>query len=1279
MFKDGRFDPTFIWLLGTLACLFNVIDIQAQSPDTPDEFLSVMPKRETQALEFLKKHPNYDGRNVVVAVLDTGVDPTADGLRLTPSGETKVIDIIDATGAGDVDMSTVVKVDNNSIEGIRGNKLRINPKWKNPTSEFHVGIKLGYEVFPGPAISAYKNDQKEKRESKTRERIREIEKSLLIKNLSSSEKKELNERIKQLNDLQISFDPPSPIYDCVTFYDGTRWAAVVDTNMNNDLRDEQVLHDFDINHELSSLAPELGVNFGVHIYDEGKTLSLVSESGAHGTHVAGIIAGYFPETPAFNGVAPGAKIVSIKIGDNRLGTMETMTAMERAFSAVVKHKCDLINMSYGEPTTMPNQGRITELIEHTIREDNVIFVASAGNAGPALYTVGSPGGTTGPVLGIGAYISPAMVREQYAIPEEISEGFYTWSSRGPTFDGDSGVDFAAPGGAYAPVPQWSESAKQQMNGTSMAAPNACGNIALILSGLKANGLPYTPIKIERALSSTARLITNASRFAQGRGLIQTLDAYEKLIQFGKDVSLHIPLDIRVSDQNSPRGIQLFLDPDKNFSKDYRVSLTPWFSESAPLSRKVDYQRTVTLKTNFDWITVPSKALVLSRGATINVKVNLKSEEIQSLGDQPFLTDIEVYDTATQDFGAIARIPVSVIKLTPNQHSPSSNWDLFNGGGPFNTGDIARTYIDPPNWAQWVEIKYNRTNGADEKKRFVFHSVQKIEGRNYRHHEKRNYISLEKNKLHAIKIPVVGGVPIELTIAPYWSESETVNLEWQAQFFGNRVHPDPLVIEGNQGITQVTVHPSPDSRPRTIVSPSGTLDKLWRTLTPTKAEISPLLEIRDKLVNGDYSYELVTEYHFELEKATSVKPILTAFQDRLYESEFSSQIWEIRNESGESIHSDDTWPDPVRLDAGKYQLLFHFRHPSPKLLERIKNSPLALEMPTKSTPLKFYKNPDHFLTGKGGSIGQTLERTGSPIKFFTGVPFGSATPSNAKPGDLLVGKVSWIQDDPSTMWDESNPMKTRIVYTVPISASNGTTQSAKGQSVVKPGEGIEKTIRNARLAFLKSIPEKNSQDFNKAYQNLLEMDPDWIEVIYTKLLRLDNHERKSRLDDVITTANLLISKIDQNQLARVVNIPESFLSDSEKEQKKYAKDKIHFLTDALYRKARAIAYKEDKAKIENKSDYKNNPDFDETFEALQKWKNTKEKDFVLVHIRNLRRSGNQAQGLALLKPFLGGTEPEDKKFHLKKLRLLEELAWDEWVETQKDFISIKFPTQSVIKF
>jgi hypothetical protein len=66
----------------------------------------------------------YDGRGVVIGIFDTGVDPGAEGLQTTSDGRPKLIDVVDATGSGDVVTSTVRKAVDGVVEVRR--KLREN-------------------------------------------------------------------------------------------------------------------------------------------------------------------------------------------------------------------------------------------------------------------------------------------------------------------------------------------------------------------------------------------------------------------------------------------------------------------------------------------------------------------------------------------------------------------------------------------------------------------------------------------------------------------------------------------------------------------------------------------------------------------------------------------------------------------------------------------------------------------------------------------------------------------------------------------------------------------------------------------------------------------------------------------------------------------------------------------------------------------------------------------------------------------------------------------------
>lgn len=262
------------------------------------------------------------------------------------------------------------------------------------------------------------------------------------------------------------------------------------------------------------------VNYTLNIHAEGNLLEIVAQSTAHGTHVASIAAAHFPGEPEKNGVAPGAQIVSVGIGDSRLGSMETGSALMRALIRVIETGCQVINMSYGECGHYTD-GRVLDMIHEVVNKYGVVYVSSAGNRGPALSTVGTPPTMHSvSIIGVGAYVSPDMMTAEYSLRSKLPGMGYSWTSRGPTINGDIGVSICAPGGAITSVPTWMLKKAVLMNGTSMASPNAAGCVCVLLSGLKAKNIPYSAYSVRRALENTALKIPNYEPFTHGHGLIQ---------------------------------------------------------------------------------------------------------------------------------------------------------------------------------------------------------------------------------------------------------------------------------------------------------------------------------------------------------------------------------------------------------------------------------------------------------------------------------------------------------------------------------------------------------------------------------------------------------------------------------------------------------------------------------------------------------------------------------------------------------------------------------------
>ncbi|KAH0935292.1 hypothetical protein HID58_012409 [Brassica napus] len=1275
---------------------------------------SLMPKKEIRADRFLEAHPEYDGRGVVIAIFDSGFDPSAAGLHVTSDGKPKVLDVIDCTGSGDIDTSTVVKANEDGlIRGASGAPLVVNSSWKNPTGEWRVGCKLVYQLFTDDLTSRVKKERRKIWDEKNQEEIAKAVKILYDFDQKHSKvddaklkktREDLQSRVDFLKKQADKYEDRGPVIDAVVWHDGEVWRVALDTQSLEEDSDCGKLADFspltNYRQRKYGVFSRLDAcSFVANVYDEGNVLSIVTDSSPHGTHVAGIATAHHPEEYLLNGVAPGAQIISCKIGDSRLGSMETGTGLTRALIAALEHNCDLVNMSYGEATLLPDYGRFVDLVTEAVNKRRLVFVSSAGNNGPALTTVGAPGGTTSSIIGVGAYVSPAMAAGAHSVVEPPCEGLeYTWSSRGPTSDGDLGVCISAPGGAVAPVPTWTLQRRMLMNGTSMSSPSACGAIALLLSAMKAEGIPVSPYSVRRALENTSTPVGDLpeDKLTTGQGLMQVDKAYEYLKQFKDCPCVCYQIKVNLSGKTTPtsRGIYLREATACRQSSETRLSLLsvcetsivltlqwtiqvePKFHEGASnLKELVPFEECLELHSTEEGVVrVPDYLLLTHNGRSFNVVV-----DPTNLGDGVHYFEVYGIDCKAPQRGPLFRIPVTIIisKTVANQ-PPVISFQQMS----FISGHIERRYIEVPLGATWAEATI-RTSGFDTTRRFYIDTLQLCPLR--RPIKWENAATFASPSAKSFAFPVVSGQTMELALAQFWSSGlgsrEPTIVDFEIEFHGIGVNKEELIFDGSEAPIKVEAEALLASEK---LVPVAVLNKIRVPYQPVDAQLKTLSTGRDRLLSGKQILALTLTYKFKLEDAAEVKPYIPLLNNRIYDTKFESQFYMISDANKRVYAMGDVYPESSKLPKGEYKLQLYLRHENVQLLEKLKQLTVFIERNMGEIRLNLHSEPDGPVTGNGVFKSSVL-MPGVKEAFYLGPPTKDKLPKNTPQGSVLLGEISYGKlsfDDKEGKNPKDNPVSYPISFVVPPNKPEEDKKAVSSTDSCKSvSERLEQEVRDTKIKFLgnlKQETEEERSEWKKLCACLKSEYPSYTpllaKILEGLLSRSEGEDKISHYEEIIGAANEVVRSVDVDELARFL-LDKSEPEDGEAEKKmEMTRDQ---LAEALYQKGLAMARIENlKGEKEDEEDEGScqKDKFEENFKELTKWVDVKSSKFGTLTVLREKRLSRLGSALKVLEELIQNeNQTANKKLYELKLGLLEELGWSHLATYEKQWMQVRFPT------
>lgn len=407
----------------------------------------------------LRERTGTSGEGIIIAVVDTGIDPAVDALH--GPDRAKIVDWVDLTDEGLVDTSLRVRGTRDLLT-IEGRAVRLGPT-RSLSGQYGVGW------------------------------------------LRESWDMDGNGRSHDVFLVVVIDSARSGVYDRV----------VIDTDRDFDLRDSPAIWAYRRFREYVTLGDgaRAGVSLVVsHLAADGSHVKLGFDGHGHGTQMAAIAAAQ-PAGAGVAGVAPEARLLAIKAltSDGTGSWADVAAGVEQA----ILRGAHVVLVSVTEVGQGALDMERSRHLQDLASRHGVVLLMAVGNQGPGLGTAAAPlaSGTT---ITVGAYTSPAMW-QHLGQPGQIESVPIYSGVGGPGVDGPT---LLAPGTAITYVPAWAGATVQTVEGTSVSAAYAAGAVALLLQGAGKLGVRLSPHELRGALAQSARPLPGYTALEQGFGLMQ---------------------------------------------------------------------------------------------------------------------------------------------------------------------------------------------------------------------------------------------------------------------------------------------------------------------------------------------------------------------------------------------------------------------------------------------------------------------------------------------------------------------------------------------------------------------------------------------------------------------------------------------------------------------------------------------------------------------------------------------------------------------------------------